>query len=161
MKALTVIFLAYYIIKIFKQKGWLHTSSIGVYKFLPTDLKISEMKNYMDGLSTDDNVEFAKSIFKFTGVLLLYLVFLFIEFIYIIKSTSIQCNKVVVIGYLIFWILIFIKNMIGTKRNRNKTIALTVGEGVNKLNKYSISQMLANLVDVSYFGYMFFALFIK
>lgn len=160
MKILTVIFLVYYIVKVFKQRGWLQNSMVKMCEMLPQNVKASEAEKCTDKLSKDELTNIGKETCKLFGILVLYIIFILTEFIYVIKATSMNCNKVVVVGYLIFWILILIKGMIQNKRNKVKK-DITIVEGVIKLKKYKISQMLINLVDVAYFGYMFFVLFIK
>lgn len=159
MKVLTVIFLVCYIVKVFRQKGWLHNSLIGVYDLLPKDLKVSEMKTYVNNLKGKDKDEYDKQSVKMVGLLLLAIIFGIIEFIYVIKVTAFNCNKIIVVGYLIFWILVFVERIISSKAQNSKK-DITIAESLVKLKRYKISQMLINLIDVAYFGYIFYILFI-
>lgn len=159
MKILTVTFLIYYIVKVFRQKGWLVNSLIGMYDLLPKDLKISEVKTYVNNLKGKDKDEYGKQSVKMVGLLLLAIIFGIIEFIYVVKVTAFNCSKIITVGYLIFWILILIKSIISSKAQNSKK-DITIAEGLVKLKRYKISQMLINLVDVAYFGYIFYILFI-
>lgn len=90
-------------------------------------------------------------------VALLFLTFIMmivdiLKVFYIVFSFKYNIN--VVLLYAIFCILVLIGKNIRSKINRENIIS-------EKKTKYSVKQMLINLVDLAFFIYMFIILFIK
>lgn len=157
MKFLTVIFLVYCIVKVFKQKGWLHNSFIKFYELLPMDLKDSDVAEY---LKDNDNKELNVQILKILGWFILDIILIIIQFSYVIRATSYSCNKAITLGYLVFWMLMILRITMSVIKTKNKNKRNTVAESLVKLKKYRISKLLTALLSLAYFGYMFFILFI-
>lgn len=172
MKLLTVIFLTYYIISLKNQNTWILKPFKKIYEEVSNYIsneKLSDklVKNYFDKIlkvyADNNEATYMKNVaIGFLGILL-YIIFMIMEFIYIIKAISVLgASKYITICYLIFWILILLKSLWQSKRNIkiNKADGEVVIEAFNKCFNFSIQQFVINLVDVAYFGYMFYILFI-
>lgn len=170
MKLLTVIFLTYYIISLKNQNTWILKPFKKIYEGVSSYIsneKLSDelVKNYFDKIlkvyADDNETTYMKNAaIGFLGILL-YIIFMIMEFIYIIKATSVLgASKYITIGYLIFWILILLKSLWKSKNKINQTDGEVVMETFNKSFNFSIQQFVINLVDVAYFGHMFYILFI-
>lgn len=147
MKVLTVLFLIYYIYQLFRQGGFLKTSMLKLYELLPKD---SLQKNMFD--NTNDKEVYAQGI-KTIMTIVLYLIVAVVEFIYIIIATK---HGSFAVAYLVFWIFVLLYAQL-RKSNVNN---LTIEESKSILNKFSVRQFIYNVVDVAYFGYMFYILFL-
>lgn len=141
MKVLTVLFLIYYIYQLFRQGGFMATSLKKYYNTLPKDTL------HRDAFEGDIGTQGVQTVMA----CMLYLIISVIEFIYVIIATKYGSFT---IAYLGFWIFVLLYGQI-KKPNNNATIE----EAINKLNKFRIRQFIYNVVDVAYFGMMFYVLF--
>lgn len=158
MKILTILFLVYYIVKVFRQKGCAYRSFINLYELLPKDLKESDIDKYItDNKSKELNIQFLKVF----GWFILSVLLMIIQFSYVVGATSYNCNKIITLGYLALWISMILRIIISLIRNKNRSKRNTIAEELVKMKRYKISKLLSNLIGVSYFGYMFFILFIR
>lgn len=155
MKVLTVLFLVYYIYLLLNQQGFLGTSARKLMELLPSERDDEPLETVFNEVVESEKTEVAKQ-----GCLVMIATFFtfllaVLEFIYIIIAT----NKGGMIGvaYLILWIVLLLKSILKGKKNKDTNI-LKIKDN---LNKFSVKLLVMNIIDLMYFGYMFYIFFIK
>lgn len=145
MKFLTIIFLTFYITKLFTGFKDIKKLMIKTNKIVNSDEKVDYSKLNDENLWT-----IVKFVIPSIGILVLQIV----VFFYIFFATS-HGNTYITIGFVIFWLLLLAKGLL-----KNKKKGLT-DEECDKILKFSFKEKLIDIIDIAYFGYMFFVLFIK
>lgn len=149
MKILTILFLTYYIIKVFNQ----NFMAKSIKEFMN---KLGSNKEKGELLTQQDIQEFLKDkdnislLFKSIGALIIVLILNVLEFFYIFFALQ-YGNKLITVSYIIFWFMILFFGLIKGKINKGK---------VTKVKKFSLLQLLIFIIDVAYFGYMYYILFL-
>lgn len=149
MKILTILFLTYYIIKVFNQ----NFMAKSMKEFTN---KLASNKEKGELLTQEDTEEFLKDkdnislLFKSIGALIIALILSVLEFFYIFFALQ-YGNRLITASYIIFWFVILFFGLIKGKINKGR---------VTKFKKFSLMQLLISIVDVAYFGYMFYILFL-
>lgn len=147
MKFLTVLFILYYTFELFNQSKFIR-KYIVKYKGL-TDEEYSD--KIKDELSDKDTL---KQTFKFIGLILLIgFIPPVVEIVYI--AFAFQYADMVTLAYLLFWLSVFTMGRYRSKKVKGKFL---LNENIGK---YSIRQMFIHIIDLSYFVYMFYILFMK
>ena len=143
MRSLTVLFLIYYIYKLFNQNK-------PTRKFT-NKYNGTTWKELGEKTKKDDDILF--DVAKYFGSMLFALFVMVIEFIYICNSFTI--NKTVALAFLTLWLSLFTISIIKAKvkSRRNKDVIPYIS--------WKLSKFIINIVDVAFFGYMFYALMIK
>lgn len=162
-KILTIVFFTYYLINIFKQ----HHLIMGVFSSYTDEIKEIILKKQTTNLSTSDK---NTSSYVLLGLLLLiYFVFQFIEFVYVIIALGHDPYKYPSFAFLAFWIIILVVGIV-KKDTFNPTGDLSkysVDGAIEELDKfkikatkYQIKVLLQHLIDIAFFGYMIYILFL-
>lgn len=144
MKFLTVFFIIFYLFQIFNQNKRLKRY---MAKYFNKDE--SEMIAYFE--SEDKTKVFLEIVYLISTIFLMFIPMI-VEMFYIAFAFEIAFSVTFV--YLIIWLTVFI---VGRFKNKQRKGLIDF----NKYNKYSIKQMIVNIIDLSYFGFMFYMLFIK
>lgn len=147
IKFFTILFLVYYTVKLFKQNIFMEGIAKNIVK-ISKELKTSNSKEIFDKLKENGDMDtIAKYCLTSCFILLPIIV---AEFFYIFFATQ-YGNKLITIGYLVWWFTLFIVGIIKNKLNKNKEF---------KYVKFSIWRFFICLIDVAYFGYMYYILFL-
>lgn len=147
IKFFTILFLVYYTAKLFKQNIFMEGIDKNIVK-ISKELKTSNSKDILDKLKENGDMDtIAKCCLTSFFILLPITV---AEFFYIFFATQ-YGNKIITVGYLIWWVILFIVGIIKNKLNKNKEL---------KYIKFSIWRLFLYLIDVAYFGYMYYILFL-
>lgn len=162
-KFLTIIFFTYYLINLFKQNSIMR----GAFKDYTEEIKAVIIKKNSTNLTKEDKTVPSSTIFGL--FLLFYLLFQFIEFVYVIVALGHDPYKYPSFAYLVFWILILVKLAIGKKTFSpvNDLSKYSVEGAIDELDKFKDSLgkfnfkgLLQTLVDISFFTYMIYILFL-
>lgn len=160
MKLLTVFFIIFTIYALFNQKGILGNQLVKTYNIFPQDYKISSLNSYIDELRNKNDSKTLQNLLGQIGltivILIGYLILFLIEFIFIVKLTSV--GGIISVIYLIFYIANILLVSFQTKKTNNKNT--TIKEFINDFSKFKIKTFIVNLIDLAYYTYIFYLLFI-
>lgn len=145
IKFFTILFLVYYIFRVFKPSFMVNTMNK-----LNDDMKaLNNAKDDKDKKKIAEN-----RIIAILGRLFLLCIFAIpltiAEVIYIFSAVQ-YGSKIITIGFIIWYFLLLIIGTIKSKLNKEK---------FEKIKKFSFKRVLINLIDVAYFGYMYYILFL-
>lgn len=147
IKFFTILFLVYYTVKLFKQNIFMEGIAKNIVK-ISKELKTSNSKEIFDKLKENGDMDtIAKYCLTSCFILLPIIV---AEFFYIFFATQ-YGNKIITVGYLIWWFLLLFIGIIKNKFNEDK---------FKKIKKFSFKRIFINIIDVTYFGYMYYILFL-
>lgn len=142
---LTLFFVLYYAITLIEQHSL-------IKKYIANKEIIKFINKSNKGESVDKLIEDnLKLVIKFIIASILYLTLMLVEFIYIVFAFN-YGNAYIVFAYALFWIILF-----AYVKFKNKDKLLDENEDYKK---YSINQMVLNLVDLAFFMYMAVILFL-
>lgn len=145
IKFSTIIFLLYYIFRVFKGNFMVETIN-----------KLNEDFNNFNNAKDDKEREeivinrIGAMLGRFTLICLVTIPLTIAEIIYIFSAVQ-YGNKFITIGFIIWWFLILISGIIENKLNKNKFA---------KIKEFSFTRLFIHIVDVAYFGYMYYILFL-
>lgn len=144
MKVLTPLFLVYYIYQLFSQ-----------HKMLRSFNKRYEGEKWIELTEkAKADVSIVWDMLKLIGLSFIHILIIFpVEFIYICNSFTV--NKTVALAYLVLWLVILFKGIIKFKLNKNKKKDYVLP------SNWKLSTFIINVIDVLFFGYMFYMLMIK
>ena len=123
---------------------------------------VNTMNRLQEDLKSFDNAKddkekeeiVAKRIGAILGRLALVCVFVtpltIAEVIYIFSAVQ-YGNKIITIGFIIWYFLLLIIGIVKNKFNKDK---------FKKIKKFSFKRIFINIIDVAYFGYMYYILFL-
>lgn len=164
LKLLTILFFLYYCAAIFTQHNL--TKAYTVNCLNEVKEKILTRQN-----TKLENNDFLSSNFISLMIIGFSLMAMYLaEFIYILCVIQYDSNKYITIGYLVFWILMFIINKIQNKKQVQLTnmkdlsvegAIKKIDESIIRASKTSIFHYIQKIIDASYFGYMLYILFIR
>ena len=146
IKVFTIIFLLFYIFRVFKNGFLIDTSN-----------KLTEdLKKFNDIKDDSEKKEFIVNrlvpiITRLSFLIILTLPITIAELIYIFSAVQ-YGNKLITIGFIIWWFLLLI---IGTIKNKLKK------DKFEKVKRFSLWRLFVNIIDVAYFGYMYYVLFLN
>lgn len=145
IKFFTILFLVFYIFKVFKPSFMVETMNK-----LQEDLK--SFNNAKDDKEREEIVikRIGAILGRFTLVCLLAIPLTIAEIIYIFSAVQ-YGNKLITIGFIIWWFLLLFIGVIENKLNKDK---------FKEIKKFSFKRIFINLIDVAYFGYMYYILFL-
>ena len=145
IKFFTIIFLVYYIFRVLKPSFMVNT-----FNKLSDDMKA--LNNAKDDKGKKKIAE--NRIIAILGRLFLLYIFAIpltiAEVIYIFSAVQ-YGSKIITIGFIIWYFLLLIMGIIKSKLNK---------ERFEKIKKFSFKRVFINLIDVAYFGYMYYILFL-
>ena len=145
IKFFTILFLVYYIFRVFKPSFMVNT-----FNKLSDDMKA--LNNAKDDKGKKKIAE--NRIIAILGRLFLLYIFAIpltiAEVIYIFSAVQ-YGSKIITIGFIIWYFLLLIMGIIKSKLNK---------ERFEKIKKFSFKRVFINLIDVAYFGYMYYILFL-
>ena len=147
MRFLTIFFILLY--------GWRVVSQQATYRRLEGKLLMGKKYNEMDKILNKAIKEGNGDAITLTILAIWMLITMIIEAFYILFSFQ-YGNIYIILAYVCFWVLILIARKIRSIIRESKDVII-----IEKNVKYSIKQMLINLVDLAFFIYMFIVLFIK
>lgn len=145
IKFFTILFLVFYIFKVFKPSFMVDT--------------MNKLQEYLKSFNNaKDDEERENIVIKRIGAILgrFVLICLFAipltiaEIIYIFSAVQ-YGNKLITIGFIIWWFLLLFIGIIKNKLNKDK---------FKKIKRFSFKRIFVNLIDVAYFGYMYYILFL-
>lgn len=145
IKFFTILFLVYYIFRVFKPSFMVNTMN-----------KLQEdFKSFNDAKDDKEREEIVvKRIGAILGRLALICVFAIpvaiAEVIYIFSAVQ-YGNKIITIGFIIWWFLLLFIEIIKNKLKKDK---------FGKIKKFSFKRIFINIITVAYFGYMYYILFL-
>lgn len=145
IKFFTILFLVYYIFRVFKP-----SFMVGTFNKLNEDFKA--FNNAKDDKEKEEIV--INRIAAILGRLVLLCITIIpltiAEVIYIFSAVQ-YGSKIITIGFIIWYFLLLIIGIIKSKLNK---------ERFEKIKKFSFKRVFINLIDVAYFGYMYYILFL-
>lgn len=145
IKFFTIIFLVYYIFRVLKP-----SFMVGTFNKLNEDFK--NFNNAKDDKEREEIV--INRIAAILGRLVLLCITIIpltiAEVIYIFSAVQ-YGSKIITIGFIIWYFLLLIIGIIKSKLNK---------ERFEKIKKFSFKRVFINLIDVAYFGYMYYILFL-
>lgn len=147
-KIFTIIFLIYYTIRLFKPSLFIGTLN-SFQKVVREQELIKDKAEKNEHLTNNIG-----SLMSFLLLSLFSLVITIAEAIYIFSATQ-YGNKLITIGFVLWWIFLL---LIGILKNKIKKANGTL---FNDIKKVSLWRIFVSLIDVTYFGYMYFTLFLK
>ena len=147
-KIFTIIFLIYYTIRLFKPSLFIGTLN-SFQKVVREQELIKDKAEKNEHLTNNIG-----SLMSFLLLSLFSLVITIAEAIYIFSATQ-YGNKLITIGFVLWWIFLW---LIGILKNKIKKANGTL---FNDIKKVSLWRIFVSLIDVTYFGYMYFTLFLK
>lgn len=146
IKFFTILFLVYYIFRVFKPSFMVNTMN-----------KLQEdFKSFNDAKDDKEREEIVVKrigamLGRFITLICIFTIPLTIaEVIYIFSAVQ-YGNKLITIGFIIWWFLLLFIGIIKSKFNEDK---------FKKIKKFSFSRIFINVIDVAYFGYMYYILFL-
>lgn len=145
IKFFTIIFLLYYIFRVFKSDFMVNT-----FNKLQEDFK--SFNNAKDDKEREEIV--IKRIGAILGRFILICIFtipLTIAKVVYIFSAVQYGNRIITIGFIIWWFFLLFIGIIENKLNKDK---------FKKIKNFSFRRIFINLIDVAYFGYMYYILFL-
>ena len=142
MKVLTIIFLIYYISNLFSPHGIISRNT----------------GDFLEAHSKDEG--FLKQFIKLLGIFLALFLFRMIEMIYVVLATNFG-NKIITIGFLIFYIINFVILYKKSKKsnNKNEDAIEVLDKFKNDVKKRTVRGTIVNITTIIYFTYMFTVLF--
>lgn len=145
IKFFTILFLVYYIFKVFKPSFMVETMNK-----LQEDLK--SFNNAKDDEERENIVikRIGAILGRFVLICLFAIPLTIAEIIYIFSAVQ-YGNKLITIGFIIWWFLLLFIGIIKNKLNKDK---------FKKIKRFSFKRIFINLIDVAYFGYMYYILFL-
>lgn len=145
IKFFTILFLVFYIFKVFKPSFMVDTMNK-----LQEDLK--SFNNAKDDKEREDIVikRIGAILGRFTLICLFAIPLTIAEIIYIFSAVQ-YGNKLITIGFIIWWFLLLFIGVVKNKLNKEK---------FKEIKKFSFKRIFINLIDVAYFGYMYYILFL-
>lgn len=143
-KALTVLFCSYYIYRFFVP--------IDIKKYIPFANKISEDGFKIEDYTEDDLKDELQGVIKVIVLTLSWMLLKVIEFIYLLFAVNYDVYKTPTI-VMILW---SISSLIKANKNKSKPI------DVQRLDKlgYKVKTKIITMLNICYFGYMFYLMFI-
>lgn len=146
IKVFTIIFLLFYILKFVRN---------GLFKGTMNKL-LDDLKRYTDIKDETEKEEFVMTrtipvVSRFILLLMIAIPITIAELIYIFSAVQ-YGNKIITIGFIIWWFLLLI---IGTIKNKLKK------DKFEKVKRFSLWRLFVNIIDVAYFGYMYYVLFLN
>lgn len=147
-KFFTIIFLIYYTIRLMKPSLFVDTVN-KCQEFIKEQESITDKKEKTKHI--ENNIE---TIMQMIGFTLLSITITASEVIYIFSAVE-YGDKLITIGYIIWWLFILITGLIKSKIRRAN------GNLFNNIKKFSLWRIFIFTIDVFYFAYMYYAVFIK
>ena len=145
IKFFTILFLVYYIFRVFKPSFMVNTMN-----------KLQEdFKSFNDAKDEKEREEIVikrigAMLGRFTLICIFTIPLTIAEIIYIFSAVQ-YGNKLITIGFIIWWFLLLFIGIIKNKFNEDK---------FKKIKKFSFKRIFINIIDVAYFGYMYYILFL-
>lgn len=145
IKFFTIIFLLYYIFRVFKSDFMVSTIN-----------KITEdCKAFNEAKDDKEKEKIIKTrlvsiLGRFILITLFTVPLTIAEAIYIFSAVQ-YGNKIITIGFIIWWFLILVIGILENKFNKNKFA---------KIKEFSFIRLFIHIIDVAYFGYMYYILFL-
>lgn len=145
IKFFTILFLVYYIFRVFKPSFMVNTMNK-----LQEDFK--SFNNAKDDKEREEIVikRIGVMLGRFTLICIFTIPLTIAEVIYIFSAVQ-YGNKIITIGFIIWWFLLLFIRIIKNKFNEDK---------FKKIKKFSFKRIFINIIDVAYFGYMYYILFL-
>lgn len=142
MKVLTIIFLIYYISNLFSPHGIISRNT----------------GDFLEAHSKDEG--FLKQSIKLLGIFLALFLFWVAEMIYVISATN-YGNKIITIGFLIFYIINIAISYNKNKKsnNKNEEAIEVLNKFKNDVRKRTVRSTIITITTIIYFTYMFTVLF--
>lgn len=145
IKFFTIIFLLYYIFRVFKPSFMVETINK-----LNQDFK--DFDNTKDEREKEDFVinRLIPILGRFSLVCLVVIPLTVAEFIYMFSAVQ-YGNKIITIGFIIFYFLFLIIELVKSKLQEEK---------FKKIKKFTFERLFINMIHATYFGYMYYILFL-
>lgn len=142
MKVLTIIFLVYYISNLFSPHGIISRNT----------------GDFLEAYSKGNG--FLKQTIKLLGIFLVLFLFGVIEILYVISATN-YGNKIITIGFLIFYIVNIVMSYNKNKKsnNKNEDVVEALSKFKNDIRKRTIRSTIITVTTITYLTYMFIVLF--
>lgn len=147
IKFLTITFLIYYTIRIINPSLMIGTLNNFV-DLLNKYESIEDKEEQNDFITQAENLTLLIKTLTFSLIQILISI---VELYYIIAVIPYGCTTIT-LGYLIWWSILFLYGVIRNKLKKDKKLT--------KIKKFSFSRMVILLLDVFYFSYMYFILFL-
>lgn len=164
LKLLTVLFFLYYLKSIFTQHRFSKSFIINYYK----EIKDKIIAKQSTKLKDEDYITF--NYFMMILIVLGIVTKDLFEFIYLLNIIKYDPNKYITIGYLVFFILLYIyyklrpSKAINIKDIDKYTLDASfeeIDKSLEIMNRKKPFNVIRHIIDASYFGYMLYILFIR
>lgn len=145
IKFFTILFLVYYIFRVFNP-----SFMVGTFNKLNEDFK-----NFNNAKDDEEREEIViNRIAAILGRLVLLCITIIpltiAEIIYIFSAVQ-YGSKIITIGFIIWYFLLFVLDII---------ISKTKEDEFEKVKRFSFKRLFINVINVVYFGYMYYVLFL-
>ena len=145
IKFFTIVFLLYYIFRVFKSDFMVDT-----FNKLNEDLKAF---NYAKDDKEKEQIvktRLANILGRFALITIIVIPLTIAEVIYIFSAVQ-YGNRIITIGFVIWYFLLLAIGLVKNKIKKNKFA---------KIKRFSFWRLFVNIIDVAYFGYMYCILFL-
>lgn len=145
IKFFTIVFLLYYIFRVFKSDFMVDT-----FNKLNEDLKAF---NYAKDDKEKEQIvktRLVNILGRFALITIIVIPLTIAEVIYIFSAVQ-YGNRIITIGFVIWYFLLLAIGLVKNKIKKNKFA---------KIKRFSFGRLFVNIIDVAYFGYMYYILFL-